>query len=242
MAEGAPQLLTIAPGTTVSKYDKLYDLLSPEAFRIEFRKGRVRWSTDDTDNFKFYLRCNHEAMSLFFAPEGHPTDMPTRFILLAFSFCFGLMAEVVLGEIMGESTSGWVLGIFVGLWLSVCFMFIENCFTCDCIRKRMDKSSAGSLTNNQKADREIVFNICRCFGGAASCCVFAPGAMLCFFGAIAIMANQRDISYRESFWVTSWIWVWGWANAQIISAITLYAKFYYQITFVEKVYEPPSNV
>jgi len=151
------------------------------------------------------------------------------------------MAEVVLQEIMGETTSGWLLGFWVGLVLSVMFMFMEACFTCDCIRKRMDESKS-TQSGTKKNDQEMAFNCCRFLGSLGACCFFAPGAIVSFFGAILIIANQRGISFGASFIFCSWVWLYGWINAQVISVLILLAKFKYHTNYVELSYTEPSAV
>ena len=106
--------------------EKIYDTLPPRLVRLELEDGRVRWSKDDlVDDFLFFLRCNHELLGMLYTHPSHPTDRPTRFILFAFSFSIGMAFEVLLQELMGETTETWVIGLWLGLVCSVIFYFLE---------------------------------------------------------------------------------------------------------------------
>ncbi|GMI04812.1 hypothetical protein TrRE_jg683, partial [Triparma retinervis] len=202
-------------------------------------------SKDDiVDDFLFYLRCNHEVIGLIWTPEHHPTDRPTRFVLLSFSFCFGLMFEVILEEIMGENTRAWVSGMVLGLFLSFWFMIMEQCFTCGFIRKKMDDDEQGrieggksEIKNDEKNVRETLFCCARLCGTAWACCVFAPGALICYWGAIFIMASQRDISVGDSIGVTTSIWCTGYVSGAVYSVLWCGMMFYYEVFWKEVSFE-----
>lgn len=192
-------------------------------------------------DFFFYLRCNHELVGLFAVPDSHPTDRPTRVVLLYFSFCFGLMFEVAIGEIMGEDTNAFVVGLILGIVLSFMFSFMEQWFTCAFLRKKMDEDSlnrmegnASQLTKDQKMMRETGFGLFRVFFGSCMCCFYTPGALGCFFGAVAIVANKRNLAYGDAIPVTIQIWCVGYLSGQIYSLFWCAMRFYYRITYKEE--------
>ena len=90
---------------------------------------------------------------------------------------------------------------------------------------------AGGLEKDDKNVRETLFVCFRVFGGIGGCCCFAPAALLCYWGAIFIMAAQREIGVAESIKVTSYIWLTGYASGAIYSVFWCAASFYYQIEY-----------
>mmetsp|Transcript_11833 Transcript_11833/g.24207 ORF Transcript_11833/g.24207 Transcript_11833/m.24207 type:complete len:268 (+) Transcript_11833:43-846(+) len=234
-----PGLLKVTNAVVDQGVEPLYLTLPPRLIRAEMESGRLRWSKDNiVDDFIFYLRCNHELIGLVWTPESHPTDRPTRVLLLCFSFCFGLMFEVVLGEIMGENTRQWVVGMVLGILLSFWFWIMEQFFTCGFIRKKMDEDEQDRLEKGQeglqkddKNVRETLFCMTRCLGCGAGCCLFAPGALICYWGAIFIMAAQRDIGVVESIGVTTTIWCTGYASGAVYSVFWCAMMFYYHVEY-----------
>ncbi|GMI47668.1 hypothetical protein TrCOL_g5446 [Triparma columacea] len=145
---------------------------------------------------------------------------------------------------MGENARQWVVGMILGLFLSFLFMIMEQCFTCGFIRKKMDddeqkkvEQGQNGLKKDEQNVRETLFCFARLFGTAGGCCCFAPGALICYFGAIGIMASQRDISFSESVGVTTSIWCTGYATGAVYSVLWCGLMFYYEVIWKETSFE-----
>mmetsp|Transcript_1880 Transcript_1880/g.3399 ORF Transcript_1880/g.3399 Transcript_1880/m.3399 type:complete len:267 (-) Transcript_1880:45-845(-) len=237
--EGSKKLLVIEKKGTEVGEDKIYDTLPNRLVRAEMEKGRVRWSKDNLlDDFIFYLRSNHELVGLLYTHPAHPTDRPTRFILFGFSFCFGLVFEVLLEEIMSDNAETWVIGLILGVFMGAMFWVLEKFFTCECIRKKLDEDEQkrleegrGSLEKDQKNVRETMFVCTRICGGAIGCCLFAPGALICYWVAIFVIAAERNIKIMESIEYTTTVWLQGFFSGQVYSLFICGAYFWYEINY-----------
>ena len=115
---------------------------------------------------------------------------------------------------------------------------MEHFLTCSCIRKKMDEDEQGRLEKGEgglekdaKNVRETLFVCARVFGGCAGCCCFAPFAIACYWGAIFMIADKRDIAISESMYVTAHIWLTGYLSGAVYSIFWCAASFYYQVKY-----------
>ena len=214
--------------------------------RVEMGHGRNRWNAKENvlSDWWFYMCNNHEVLAMFFCHPGNITDKPARVVLLLFGFCFGLMFEVGISSLMKSDTDEFIVGSLLGLFTMVLFFFLEHFFTCSFIRGKMDEdemkklNEGHQLKDDQKFVRENGFVLARIVGGGMGCCCYLPGALGCFFGAVAIMANQRDISFTESYSVTTEIWLWGYASGAMYS-LGICTAFFFWERRSEPEYKPP---
>ncbi len=249
-----PRLLDLRKPEGVDSGRPLYETLPSFQVRREIEAGRLRWSEDDlASDFLFYLRCNHELVGLFAVPDAHPTDRPTRFVLLAFSFAFGLLFEVAIQETMKDDTDAWIVGLVLGVFQSFIFFFLETFFTCSCIRAKMDEDEQdrverlekgeekAALTKDERYVREWAFISARLFGGMTGCLCFGPGACVCFFVAVLLMSNIRNISFVDSIGVTSMIWAYGYISATFYSLLWCALIFSYHVYYNEVAFKPTTK-
>ena len=216
--------------------DPIHQHMPKLLVRVEMGAGRNRWNAkeDTMSDYWFYLCNNHEVLAMFFCHPGNVTDKPTRIILLLFGFCFGLMFEVGISSLMKSNTEELVVGALLGLFQFVLFFFLEHFFTCSFIRGKMDdnelkrQNEGHELKKDQKFVRDSGFILLRMGGGCIGFCFYLPGAIGCFFGAVAIMAKQRDVSFSESYGITTSIWLWGYTTGAMYSVMICTAYFFYE--------------
>jgi hypothetical protein len=98
--------------------------------------------------------------------------------------------------------------------------------------------AGGQLTADETNVRESGLMCLRVFGGAAGCCCYLPGATGCFFIAVWIVSNSRNIAYSAAMGETIWIWIVGYFSGAFYGVFWCAALFYYYVEIKETKFEP----